>query len=359
MPQIPSIAQHSFELYEYGSGITGNSVSATVTGFCFFCWICVDQIAQTDKKSRRRIILNLLDDQFRGYEVFITQTNELVIAISEKNEYLYYSRDFSKVMDGQWHSLSISWSNQTKMGQLRSSGISWVTVDGFEFSKPVSVAIPTTSSLRIRIGHGLDAPIPGSQDKMKSGSNFIKASTSLSSIAGAAFGVVSGVAKKVTRSGSSSSISDEIQNIKQFSQDETFGRPGPLCGLLGYCSLIEGAMSAKHNQFLNELGPNSFSQYQSNCPTTSNLQRGLKIYYHPKNIDAHRVYNLAPTWNGSPLDNNDASLVGKTHGATDLRSAIHALSGVTVLYPLLEDMKSWTIQPNLTDRSGSNIFNYI
>ena len=33
--------------------------------------------------------------------------------------------------------------------------------------------------------------------------------------------------------------------------------------------------------------------------------------------------------------------VRQTHGATDLRGAIHTLSGVTVLYPLLELMKSW------------------
>ena len=362
MPQIPSIAQHSFELYEYGSGITANSISATATGFTFFCWICLDQMNSSEFRNfpRRRVIFNLLDDQFRGFEIFISQKNELVVGISEKNEYLYYSNDFTKVMDGQWHSLSVTWSNQTKIGQLRSTGLSWIVVDGFEFGRPVSVPIPTTSQLRVRIGIGLDVPNSTlTTDKNKNTSGFIKASNSLSSIAGAAFGVVSGVAKKVTRSTSSNSISADICQIPQLDQDEKFGRPGPLCGLLGYSSLIEATMTPKQNQFLHELGPNSLSQYQSTCSHTANLQRNLKIYYHPKNIDAHRVYNLAPVWPGAPSDNNDASLVGKTHGATDLRSAIHALSGVTVIYPLLEDIKFWTVQSkHLSDRSSSNIMSH-
>ena len=63
----------------------------------------------------------------------------------------------------------------------------------------------------------------------------------------------------------------------------------------------------------------------------------LRKYF--KNIDGHKVHNLAP---GD--DDNDGSLVGKTHGATDLRGAVHALSGVTVLYPLLEEMKGWIIK---------------
>ena len=58
-------------------------------------------------------------------------------------------------MDGQWHSLSVSWSNQSKL--THSVGSILVYIDGFEVSS-ISSPIPSTGSLRVRLGTGLDAP---------------------------------------------------------------------------------------------------------------------------------------------------------------------------------------------------------
>ena len=87
-------------------------------------------------------------------------------------------------------------------------------------------------------------------------------SKSLSNLAGAAFVAVSSLARKVKKSSSSSQLSERVNQIANFEQDQTFGRPGPLCGLLGYCTLVEGACSLSHFEYLHQLGPNSLSQYQ-------------------------------------------------------------------------------------------------
>ena len=176
-------------------------------------------------------------------------------------------------MDGQWHSLSVSWSNQSKL--THSIGSILVYIDGFEVSS-ISSPIPSTGSLRVRLGTGLDAP------QVNEIKPQVKSSSSLYNIAGVAFGAVGAVAKKMTRSNSSSTMSLQLNNLKQHEQDSKFGRPGPMCGLLGYLTIIEGTMTSGHVTFLHQLGPNSLSQYQKTCAVTSELQKQLRIYYHPK-----------------------------------------------------------------------------
>ena len=90
MPQFPSIAQHSFELYEYGSGITADTISPSINGFSFFCWICLDSQVQNTQFCRRRVILNLIDNEYRGFEVFISQQNEIIIASLSKTDYCWF-----------------------------------------------------------------------------------------------------------------------------------------------------------------------------------------------------------------------------------------------------------------------------
>ena len=87
-------------------------------------------------------------------------------------------------------------------------------------------------------------------------------------------------------------------------------------------------------------GPNSLQQFQSTNQLTSELQLHLQLYYHPKNTDAHLVRNLAP--NGK----HDACLTGRKRGAIDIRGAVHALSGICVLFPILEHIMKdqWLIK---------------
>ena len=94
MPRFPSIAQHSFELYEYGSGITADTISPAINGFSFFCWICLDSQVQNTQFCRRRVILNLIDNEYRGFEVFISQQNEIIIASLSKTDYCWFRIGF-------------------------------------------------------------------------------------------------------------------------------------------------------------------------------------------------------------------------------------------------------------------------
>ena len=97
MPQFPSIAQHSFELYEYGSGITADTISPSINGFSFFCWICLDSQVQNTQFCRRRVILNLIDNEYRGFEVFISQQNEIIVASLSKTDYCWFRIGFLRL----------------------------------------------------------------------------------------------------------------------------------------------------------------------------------------------------------------------------------------------------------------------
>ena len=339
MPQTPSISQHSFALYEYGSGITcSESIPSSSRGWTFFAWVCVDTIPPGH--CRRRLLLSLIDDDdWCGYEVFISQQNELILATLTQSHFSWTSEPIHALTDGQWHSLAVSWTNP------KGGSVCQLYLDGRLVSE-VACDLPNTGKLRVRLGHGLDVPRVAPSKELPS-------SKSLSNLAGAAFVAVTGLARKVKKSTSANQLSEKMNQITNFEQDQTFGRPGPLCGLLGYCTLVEGGCQASHFEYLHKLGPNSLSQYQATCEVTVGLQTALRLYYHPKNVSGHKIYNLAPG------DRGDASLVGQTHGATDLRGAIHALSGVTVLYPLLEEMKTWKMcmEPRQSQRREDTIIN--
>ena len=339
MPQTPSISQHSFALYEYGSGITcSETISPSSKGWTFFAWVCVDTIPPGH--CRRRLLLSLIDDDdWCGYEIFISQQNQLVLASLTQSHFSWVSEPVDALTDGQWHSIAVAWT------QPKTGAMCQLYIDGQLVNEVSMTSLPSTGQLRVRLGHGLDVPRVAPSKELPT-------SKSLSNLAGAAFVAVSGLARRVKKSSSSSQISSKMNQITNFEQDQTFGRPGPLCGLLGYCTLVEGACQATHFEYLHKLGPNSLSQYQATCEVTVELQRVLRLYYHPKNVSGHKVYNLAPG------DYGDASLVGQTHGATDLRGAIHTLSGVTVLYPLLEEMKSWKMSSEArSPRLGDSIIN--
>jgi len=61
MPRFPSIAQHFFELYDFGSGLTSDELYPPSIGLSFFSWVCLDQLpfqAELQICVSRKIVKN-------------------------------------------------------------------------------------------------------------------------------------------------------------------------------------------------------------------------------------------------------------------------------------------------------------
>ena len=321
MPRFPSVAQHFFELYEFGSGITSDEFYPPSIGLSFFAWICVDHLP-FQARARRRCVLSLLDKDCRGFEIFISEQNFLIATHYTKNS-CFTVESTKPIVDSYWHSIGVVWSLGSLLAQ---NGTCSILVDGVVVVE-AKMQFSSVDKMKIRIGCGLDMPSQGRD--MRSSSSFTSIGMALGSLA-----------QRVTRSNSSNQLGmdEKVKTTRSADRDETWGRPGPLYGLMGYNVLLDCSLTPKLVALLHSWGPNSLLQFQSTNSATSELQLHLQCYYHPKNADAHLVRNLAP--NGR----HDACLTGRTHGAIDIRGAVHALSGIAVLFPIIEHMKQWVIK---------------
>ena len=312
MPRFPAVAQHFFELYDFGAGMTSDELSPSSYGLTFFAWICLDPLP-TKVKTRRRCILSLLDRDFRGFELFLSENNFLVAAHYTKQSCLTVESR-KPIVDSNWHSVAVVWSFGTLLGQ---PGSCQIVIDG-QLEKEARMQIASVDKVKMRIGCGIDMPSAGST--LSSSSSF------------GSFGqLVGSLTSRMTRSQSNSQLTLDaaVTLTKAAERDETFGRPGTMYGLMGYNAVLDNVVGLRTLSLLHSWGPNSLLQFQSTNSATSDLQLYLQCYYHPKNTDGHLVRNLAP--NGR----HDACLTGRTHGAIDIRGAVHALSGICVLFPIL------------------------
>ena len=148
MPRLPSPAQHFFEFYEFGSGLTSDDLSASSNGLSFNGWLCLDPIPFQSKSPRRRCVLSLLDKDFRGFEIFISEQNLLVASHITKDE--CFTLECPKlIIDSNWHSVTVSWSPPSWASTTKCE----IFIDGIKFAE-VRHPFSSPNKMKIRIGQG-------------------------------------------------------------------------------------------------------------------------------------------------------------------------------------------------------------
>ncbi|OQV18153.1 Neurobeachin-like protein 1 [Hypsibius exemplaris] len=279
-------------------------------GFSFHAWVSLDDHPVTTTVSAdsyfiRRILYSVTNNQGNGFEAFFTYDCVLVVAVSNKKEYIALSLTDHFLRDCKWHCIGIVHAPPKRL--IGSSTLS-IYVDG-------------------RLVHSTNMKLPNMGDPFaffRIGSAPIKTAKPTDSLSH----IGSSHPYRVPSSPMSPRLpAHELITIQQGSQDHIFGTPVSLKGQLNSICVFHDAILPSEAKELFDGGPNIVFRSDADA---GELASKLFLYYNSNGCQGRHCSDL------SPQRQNDGNFSGVLSTAWTLANSLSCIGGLTCLLPILE-----------------------
>lgn len=316
-------------------------------GFIFHVWLRLDRIqvdgAEVENESHnyRRQLFNLMTVHGTGFEFFVQKNGNLVVAVSTKKEFLTASVQTSTLLDGRWHSVTISITppkrpfsyNQVNI-YIDSTQKLGVTMKFPAFTEPFSYCTVGALCSRVRrisqhhhalvrqhdvSGDSGSSPEPSTPTHRSMFPAFIE-KTFLPSLVSQVPSYLSLPMRNT------SSLDPNVKSFPLGMQDSIFGEPCCLQGQLGCVVLAEASLNVRS---LFEGGPH-MSTVLANEYAENELTSRYVFCYAASGCSDGYCIDLAP---GNKYNGH---VIAKYNKSITVQESINSIGGTFALLPLLE-----------------------
>jgi hypothetical protein len=323
---------------------------SSTSSLSFHTWVCLDYPRTTGRLTystpvsrstrvtptfpylphkRRRILFSFYSGSGNGLETFFTNSLVLVVAIATKREFTTLCLSDYPLTPLVWHSVGVVFNGAKRPWQ---KGELKVFVDG-ELKRSVAMKCPNLSDTYRHCHIGSVPPNSG----VKSSPDHTPDHTSL--FPGEKPALDSVLSLEEDRSHSL------LQCLPLSEVEGEWGRGTAMRGLLSSFCLFTDHLSPSAIRTLYTRGPNDLSLFQPKCPETREMGSRLLVYYHAKACRHTVCMNLSPSsFASSPDSSLDGHFTGQYYVTRDVKAALSSLGGVGLLFPLLEQVATPTLE---------------
>ncbi|CAI9726854.1 1 isoform X1 [Octopus vulgaris] len=335
---------HFFCIQEPGAGISIPCIKKWPgAGFSFHSWICLDNEVNVsefnlyDTKTYRRQLYSFSTSSGNGFEAFFTSDGVLVVAVYNRKDHSSVSLTDYPFKDSHWHCLDIVHTNSRR--PFANSQLA-IYVDGC-LKLNVQLKFPTTTEAfsSCKIGSaGLRSPVEFLVD-MSPVSPTVPERRRSSSLKFFNFS-----------SSTRSDYQSEVTNLLGGTQDDTWGQPIALMGLLGSVCVFHEPLQPGEIKSLYSHGPN-YSNIFTEDGDFSDLPGKLLLYYNAKACKDGFCIDLS-------FNQNHGQLHGYKCITWDIKDVINCIGGIQILFPLLEHInKCHHLSAEVLEAGMDNNFN--
>ncbi|GAB1600529.1 neurobeachin-like protein 1 isoform X2 [Argonauta hians] len=315
---------HFFCIQEPGAGISIPCIKKWPgAGFSFHSWLCLDnevnvgQFNLYDTKIYRRQLYSFSTNSGNGFEAFFTSEGVLVVAVYNRKDHSSVSLTDFPFKDSHWHCLDIVHTNSRR--PFTSSQLA-IYVDGcLKLSVQLKFPSTTEAFTSCKIGSaGLRSSVEFFMD-ITPVSPTVPERKRSSSLKFFNF-----------NSSTRSEFQSEVTNVLGGTQDDTWGQPIALMGLLGSMCVFHEPLQPIEIKNLYSHGPN-YSNIFTDDGEFSDLPGKLLLYYNAKACKDGFCIDLS-------FNQNHGQLHGYKCITWDIKDVINCIGGIQILFPLLEQI---------------------
>ncbi|XP_028319544.1 neurobeachin-like protein 1 isoform X2 [Gouania willdenowi] len=318
-------AMQYFDLSPSMAGIVAPTVTRWPgSAFSFLAWLSLDQDQLGPvSKDKRKQLYSFFTPGGTGFEAFFSSAGALVVAVCTRKEYVTVMLPDYCFCDSLWHSIGVVHvPGKRPFGQ----SLLYIYVDGQQkLSAPLrypTMTEPFTSCCIGSAGHRTTTPPPSQIPDPPFSS--VTTPTSRSSLGG--------ILSPQTWGGLLGSKPETVTKlISAGTQDSEWGSPTSLQGQLGGVMVFHEALQQNHIKAICGAGPNCISPFKGHESEVGDLSSKLLLHYSPQACKNPICLDLSPNLLHGRLTGNKVV-------NWDIKDMINCVGGVTVLFPILEQL---------------------
>nr|XP_046237948.1 neurobeachin-like protein 1 isoform X2 [Scatophagus argus] len=312
------------------------------SAFSFLAWLSLDQDQLgPSSKDKRKQLYSFFTPGGTGFEAFISSAGVLVVAVCTKKEYVTVMLPDYCFCDSLWHSIGVVHvPGKRPFGQ----SLVYIYVDGQQkLSAPLkypTMTEPFTSCCIGSAGHRTTTPPPSQiPDPPFSAATTPTTRSSLGGILSPQTwgGLLGGKSESVTKL------------ISAGTQDSEWGSPTSLQGQLGGVMVFHEPLQPNHVKAICSAGPNCISPLKTQESELGDLSSKLLLHYSPKACRNPICLDLSPNLLHGRLTGNKVV-------NWDIKDMINCVGGLSVLFPILEQLALVTPDQQASDPATGSDF---
>uniref|UniRef100_A0A671YZK5 Neurobeachin-like protein 2 n=1 Tax=Sparus aurata TaxID=8175 RepID=A0A671YZK5_SPAAU len=312
------------------------------SAFSFLAWLSLDQDQLgPPSKDKRKQLYSFFTPGGTGFEAFISSAGTLVVAVCTKKEYVTVMLPDYCFCDSLWHSIGVVHvPGKRPFGQ----SLVYIYVDGQQ-KLSATLKYPTMTEPFISCcigsaGNRTTTPPPSQiPDPPFSSATTPTTRSSLGGILSPQTwgGLLGGKSESVTKL------------ISAGTQDSEWGSPTSLQGQLGSVMVFHEPLQPNHIKAICSAGPNCISPFKAQESEVGDLYTKLLLHYSPKACRNPICLDLSPNMLHGRLTGNKVV-------NWDIKDMINCVGGLTVLFPILEQLALVTPDQQSSDPAAGSDF---